>query len=68
MLLRLLAMPLLHHADIPAIDFDALEATKPKRGDGEVVQHRLVQVGHQRVGHWVDWPERRDVVCRSWCA
>jgi hypothetical protein len=56
-------MPLLHHADMPAIDFDALEAAKPEGGDREVEQHRFIQVGHQRVRHRVDWSERRDVVC-----
>ena len=35
-------MPLLYHADLPAIHFDALEAAKAERGDGEVEQHRLI--------------------------
>jgi hypothetical protein len=50
-------MPLLHDADVPTIYCDALEAAKPKRGDGEVEQHRLIQVGHERVCHRVDWSE-----------
>jgi hypothetical protein len=52
-------MPLLHHADVPAIHFDALEAAKPKRGDREVELHRFRQVGDERVGHRVDGPKRR---------
>jgi hypothetical protein len=55
-------MPLLDYADMPTIHLDALEPPKPKRDDREVEQHRFIQVGHQRVGHRVDWSERRDVV------
>jgi hypothetical protein len=55
-------MPLLHHAEVPAVYLHPLEAAKPKRRDREVEQHRFIQVGHQRVGHRVHWPERRHVV------
>jgi hypothetical protein len=41
-------MPLLHHADMPAVDFHALEAAKPKRADGEEEEHRFIQIGRWR--------------------
>jgi hypothetical protein len=47
-------MPLLHQADVPAIDFNPLEAAKPERSNRNVEQHRFIQVGHQGVGHRVD--------------
>jgi hypothetical protein len=53
---------LLHHAEVPAVYVNPLEAAKPKRGDGKEEQYRFVQVGPQRVGHRINRPERRHLV------
>ena len=66
--LRHLAMPLLHDAEVPAVYLQAARSreveTRRRRREATLVH----TVGHQRVRNRVDWSDRRDVVCRSWCA